>query len=442
MNYAQALEFILSLPDMERFDSGPGSRVMSLETMRSLLGRLHDPHRGRKTVHITGSKGKGSTSSFIASILSQAGVATGLYTSPHLGCYRERIAVNLRALSEEQFARGLETVRPAIEAEHAGGSGPVSTFGAMNALFFHSAREHKADFQVVEVGLGGTYDGTNVFDLKEVAVVTAISLEHTAILGDSPAKIAANKAGIIVPGCLTVLARQRDPSVKAVIAERCAQVGSELVDVAQLYSWALLDHDRSGQTFVLRGPHGEQVLSLSMLGAHQLDNAVTAVAVVEALNKRQLPVTSEQIKRGLATVRLPGRLELISMVPPVVVDGAHNGESMENLCRALRLHFPAERYMFVLGVNADKDLGGMLNHLSGMGRTIVCTRSGSARALDPGQIAGEARKVGLETIVSESVAEAVDQALRLRSADEVICVTGSLHVAAEARAHVLAAASS
>lgn len=433
LSYEQALEFALSFPDMERFATGPQSRVMSLECMRSLLARLDHPQNDRLTVHVTGSKGKGSTAHFIASVLGASGLRTALYTSPHLHCYRERISIAGRPVAPAVFSAGVEAISSAVRAEHDGPLGPVSTFGVMTSLFFHAARASGADCQVVEVGLGGTFDGTNVFATKEVAVFTPISLEHTKILGATPAEIARSKAGIITPGCTVVLARQNDPEVKAVIAEHCLAAGADLVCVDECYAVEEVKLAHECQSFLLTGPFGPRRLKIAMLGAHQLDNAAAAAAAVDALAKRGLAVSEHDLRAGLASVAVPGRLEVLSRAPLVVVDGAHNGESMQALCRAIPESFSYKRCIAVLGVHQDKDLPGMLAALTPLADRLVCTRSRSARAASAEAILAAAGPLGHHGYLSGSVAEALELAAALARSGDLILVTGSLSVVAEAR---------
>jgi dihydrofolate synthase/folylpolyglutamate synthase len=191
MNYSESVEYLLALPDMERFSTGSSARSMTLAAMLSLLGVLGNPEMNRKTVHVTGSKGKGSTSAMLASLLSRV-APTSLYSSPHLHSYCERICFDLMPCSEELFAAGVSEIAPAVTAVHQGEEGPISTFGAMTALFFHLGKLRQMVWQVVEVGMGGTFDATNVFAQKELVVITPISLEHTKILGNTTLEIGAH----------------------------------------------------------------------------------------------------------------------------------------------------------------------------------------------------------------------------------------------------------
>ena len=235
MDYSEAIAYLMSFTDMERGFQASASPTMSLASVRSLLSRLNDPHLGRGTVHITGSKGKGSTATMVEGILRRQGYTTALFTSPHLHSFTERIAIDGDAISPEEFAAAVDAIRPAVEAERNSVHGNVSTFGVLTALFFWlvRAQARPVQWQVVEVGLGGTYDATNVFDAPDVAVITPVSLEHTAILGNTPAEIATDKAGIIKRGASAILAMQRDLEVAGVVRARCQDVGAELTEVGR-----------------------------------------------------------------------------------------------------------------------------------------------------------------------------------------------------------------
>ncbi len=427
-----------SFPDMEWGTAPADSFTMSLDSMKSLLARLGNPQDGRRTVHITGSKGKGSTSTFIASILRHAGQKTALYISPHLSDYRERIQIDSRLISEEEFAEEIERMRDAVEAEHGSGNGPIVNFGISTALFFQFAARQNVDWQVVEVGLGGRDDATNVMADKDLAVITPISVEHAAILGSTPAEIASHKAGIIVPGSVAVLAPQNDPAVKPVIEKRCRDVGADLADVRELYTYKFLELDTGKQRGMCRGAGRTIEFELSLLGRHQIVNATVAVAAADALKARGLKISDEEIAAGLAAARLPGRLEVVGRRPLVVLDCAHNGESARVLRQALQETFSFRNCVLVLGVNRDKDVAAILDELAPISSRLIATRSLNPRAADPEDIASRAIAFGKgERMVTGSVTEAVAAALDLASAEDLICVTGSLYVVAEAREKLL-----
>lgn len=439
MDYEEAIDYLLSLSDMERGYQASPNPVMNLETMRSLLGRLNDPQQGRATVHVTGSKGKGSVSAMIAGVLRQAGLSTGLFTSPHLHSFTERINIGGDPVSPREFAAGLEAIREAIDAERGGVHGDVSTFGALVALFFWLVRAQvpRVDWQVVEVGLGGTFDATNVIGPPEVAVITPISLEHTAILGNTAAEIARDKAGIIKHGTTAVVAPQRDAGVIEVVRARCDEVGAELVDVAALYEVVPGEKHPYGQAFRLIGPRGERLMRTPMLSYHQLENAATAVAAAEAIRARRALVPEQAIVDGIARTRVPGRMEVMAQGPLIVADGAHNGESAEALARSLRDYFEWKRCMVVLGCTRDKDVAGIGRALGGVADLVICAQFRNARSMDPQQIAAKLGEVGVAATDEGSVPTAIDLALSQAEAGDLICITGSLYVVAEAREYLL-----
>lgn len=450
MDYNQAVEFLQSFPDMERGTHGARGATMSVSTMRSVLQRLGNPQLGRHTIHVTGSKGKGSTAFMLASILKQTGFNTALYMSPHIHSYTERILFDLESVSEEEFAQGLSEIRPHIEAERNEGGAPISSFGILTALFFHLANkpDRKVHWQVVEVGLGGRFDATNVFDNKDLAIITPISLEHTEVLGSTQPEIAANKAGIITPGCTTVLAPQKENSVKTVVARKCGEAHATFIDVGKAYKIRPLSHDLTGQVFVVDRPAGPLEVTLPLLGSHQAVNAITAIAAADALASRGVPLASKQILEGLSQVHVPGRLEIlangkqpVSNAPlvTIVADGAHNHESAAALATALKTFFNVEKCIFVMGVNNDKNISAIWRELSGLSKLVVATRSQNPRSMDPNAICDivnmfdEEHKSGK---TSENVPSAIEDAIKASQPGDLICVTGSLYVVAEAREYL------
>ncbi len=438
MDYAEAIDYLLSFTDMERGQRS-SSPSMNLATMRSLLARLNDPHLGRRTVHVTGSKGKGSTAAMIAGILQWNDEPTALYTSPHLHSYTERIALEGDPVSPEEFAAAATAIRDAVDAEQASVHGEVSTFGVLTALFFWlvRAQARPVRWQVVEVGLGGTFDATNVFDEVEVAVITPISLEHTAILGNTTTEIARDKAGIIKPGSTCVLAPQHDPAVVEVVRARCEEVGAELVDVAATYEWEVVEKYVFGQSFRVNGPGGTRELRTPMLGIHQVQNAATAAAVADALRARGHQISEQAIADGIARTRLPGRMEVMGREPLIVADAAHNAESAGALRDTLRDYFEWKRCFLVIGVMADKDLRGMGFALASLAELIICSRFQSPRSMDPYTMIQEIGFLGPAAVAEENVPDALNTALGHASPEDLICITGSLYVVAEAREHLL-----
>ncbi len=431
MNYSEAIKFIQSFPDLERGTQGSFTPTMSLATMQELLALMGNPQNNRPTIHITGSKGKGSTSTMLASILTAASFHTALFTSPHLHSYRERISFDMQPVAEKLFSDGVDTIRPFIEEVNSKGSQKIATFGILTALFFHlvNTSKPKVDWQVVEVGLGGAKDTTNVFSQKDLAIITAISLEHTQILGNTTQAIAKEKAGIITPGCTVILAPQKDPEVKHIVAERCKQLKCNFVDVAKMYELEPIAMSTHGQEFILHGSKGTRKLNTPLLGHHQINNAATAIAAAEALIDRGVPITKSDIVNGLSAARLPGRFEVIQAKNSIIVlDGAHNQESAAALANTLRTIFGETSWTFVLGVNQDKNVSALFEELAPLCETLIATQSQNARSMDSKELVSKLDNGKFAVEITESISSALEKAK-----SKFICVTGSLYLVAEAR---------
>lgn len=426
MDYQAAVNWALSFADYERWPGYAYAARFDLRRMEALLSRLGNPHLGRKTVHIAGSKGKGSTAAMIASGLKEAGFKVGLYTSPHLHTIRERMALDFHPIAENEFARLVGRLRPEVEAIR-GSLGELTTFEILTALGFLYFREAGADFQVVEVGLGGRLDATNLVQ-PEICVITSISRDHTQVLGEDLAQIAAEKAGIIKPGTLTVVAPQR-PEVVRVVEEFCHGLGSQLLRVGEQVTWQEGEIDSLWQSAEISGIRGSYKIRLPLLGEHQLENAATAVAVLEAL---ELP--PEAITSGLAKVNWPGRLEVLAREPWLILDGAHNADSAARLVKALRRHFRFGQAILIFAASGDKDIRGMVKELAPFFHPVIVTRSRHPRAADPLRLAREFENARVQVEMRENVEQAMAEAKALAGKEDLICVTGSLFIVAEARA--------
>jgi dihydrofolate synthase/folylpolyglutamate synthase len=354
-----------------------------------------------------------------------------------LHAFRERIRVNGEPIAEEAFARQAEALVGAVEeVKSRYPDRELVTFDLLTALAFLAFRQEGVDVQVIETGLGGRLDSTNALGEKAVCVITPISLEHTRILGDSLAEIAGEKAGIIAPSTVVVMGLQRE-SAAEVVRDVCARQGARLVEVAQACALARTGHSSEGQDFRLRTPAGTYRLRLPLLGGHQLENAATAVLAAEALDAYGVAISEGDLRAGLEAVRWPGRLEIIKRRPLVVVDGAHNGESARRLRQALSEDLGIRRATLVVGCSADKDVDVLAEEMEPLAIRVIATRSRGARAALPQEIAAVFSRRGIVASCEEGVADAVDAALGQASADEVICVLGSLYVVAEAREHLL-----
>ena len=435
LSYDGALRRVMGLADFERSTHSPGHSAFHLERMTLLMEQLDCAHLAVPTVHVAGTKGKGSTSAMIASILTAQGYKVGLYTSPHLHSATERIRVNGQPISQQQFAAVVERIWPTVERiGSSGGYGGVTTFEAMTAMAFVHFRDIGADFQVMEVGLGGRLDSTNIVKPR-VCAITSISLDHTATLGDTVAKIAFEKAGIIKEGVPVIVAPQTDEAM-TVIADVARQRGAPLLSVAEHSSWQKRRSDMCGQVFTLTSAERAYELETPLLGDYQMENAATAVAIAETLRKQGVELDDDSIRRGVRDVHWPARLQVLATPDKggklLVVDGAHNPYSMERLVEALREHFSYERLILIFGALSGHSATGMLSALLPLSPEVLATHSRHPRSASGATIANVATELGLKiAFTSENVGEAARRALEMASEKDLVLGTGSLSIAAE-----------
>lgn len=430
-DYRAALEWALGFTDYEKAPAAKYSdAAFNLRRMDALLARLGSPHRAAPAIHVAGTKGKGSTAALIASALTKAGYRTGLYTSPHLHTFRERMRIGQDLITEAEVAEFVAQVRPQVDALNTQGEyGQVTTFEIITALaFLYFSR--RVDVQVLEVGLGGRLDSTNVCR-PEVCIITNLSLDHTEVLGETVAQIAYEKAGILKAGALAVSAPQA-PEALDVVEKVAQQTGVPLTVTGRHVTWTPLRQDLDGQSVRIHGQEGVYEVWTPLLGDHQLENASVALAALELAGRRGLPVSREAIVAGFRDVSWPGRLQVLERRPLVIADGAHNPYSMTCLRQALSSHVPFRQALFVLGVSADKDVVGILRELALLGGRLIATRSRHPRASDPAQLAAEAARLGMDATSAPTVADALTRAREQAGPEDLICATGSLFVAAEA----------
>ena len=448
MDYGTSVEYILGFADFERARNRRVPEAFALDRINSLMDRLDRPQDGsdakpRLTVHVAGSKGKGSTAAMIESILRAAGLRTGFFSSPHVHEFRERIRLDGAPVAPDRFAGLVEQIRPVLEAELRDAPGRLSTFEILTAMAFSAFRDAAVDAQVIEVGLGGRLDCTNVMRRKDVAVVTALSKEHVHVLGDDIRKIAWEKAGIVHAATnAVVLGPQRSDAAAEAVRAHVEDVEAPLIEVGERYETEPAGHEAAGQWFRLRrrrpapGETPETLHLLSLLGRHQIENAATAVATIDELRRQGLQAPEAALHTGLATVAWPGRLETIARDPRVVIDGAHNEESLMRVLDSLPDYFAYDRLIAVIGVLGDKDLAGMADRLAARASAVVVTAAGHPRSR-PAQDAAEVFASRIpEIVVEPRVATAVETARSLAGPNDLVCVLGSLFVAAEARAYI------
>jgi dihydrofolate synthase/folylpolyglutamate synthase len=427
-SYRDALGYLYSFTDYEkRGFAAYAPEFYNLDRMRRFLDLLGDPQGSFSSLHIAGTKGKGSTAALAESILRAAGWKTGLYTSPHLHSFRERMQIAGALIPERDVVRLVEMARPRV-SQVAG----ITTFEIMTGLAFTWFAEQAVQWAVLEVGLGGRLDATNVV-APRAAVITSISLDHVAILGDTLARIAWEKAGIVKPGIPVVSAPQPDEAWK-VIEQVCRGQEAPLSLVGRDWICRPGSFDMEGQHLSICRQSGTGLLVedawMPLLGEHQLVNATTAVAATWEAGLRLAP---GDIRRGLAAIRWPGRLEILSREPLLVADSAHNGDSARKLVQALERHCAFRRLILVLGGSADHATPELFQALLPAANRAIATRSRHARAAAPAWFVERARELGFQLELSDSVPEALEKALQEAGPDDLICCTGSVFVAAEAR---------
>ncbi len=435
MDFNQAENYILSFTDYEKT---PGIAYTSanydLRRMEKLLRPLGSPHLGTRTVHIAGTKGKGSTAAMVAQVLIAAGYKTGLFTSPHLHTIRERVKVNSSLISETDFAAIVTELKPTIEeVNREAAYGQLTTFEILTALVFTYFKKYPVDFQVLEVGLGGRLDATNVAE-ADVCIITSISLDHTEVLGNTVAKIATEKAGIIKPGCTVVNFTQPDEASE-IIRQTCQQQRARLVQVGSDITWYRTVGNLCQQSLIVKSQKAEYNLTIPLIGDHQLENAAGAVAALEALNELEAAIPEEAIVGGLSQVNWPARLQILGYRPMVVVDGAHNAHSMMKLIEAIKKYFDYDECHIIFGTSCDKDIAGMIPEMVSLTGNITVTSSTHPRAASISAIIAEFSRLCIEVKTADTVSQALSQALAAAGKKDLILITGSIFIGAEAIAN-------
>ena len=438
-NYRQAVDYLLALVDHERQTPARPrqKRIYDLRRVASFLDRLGNPHLAADTIHVAGTKGKGSTAAMADSILGAAGYRTGFYSSPHLHTFRERIRRDGKPVVEESFTALVEELAPVAQKLERGTSlGAVTLFEFMTGMAFQCFAQESVDFQTIEVGLGGKLDATNVVK-PDVCAITSVSLDHMAILGNTVGEIAADKAGIIKEGVPVVVAPQCTEA-EEVILDAARTRGARSVKVGEDITWQQCGSDLSGQWAIINGRLGNYRVQIPLLGQHQLENAATAIAIIECLKEQGRQVADEAIFQGLASVSWPCRLEVLARAPIIVADGAHNVYSMATMLASLREYFEYRRLIVVAGFSRDKSVAGMVEALAPVADLAVATRSRHPRSMAPATLAQLMGESGVQEVrQADGVADALELAKEQAGPEDLILGTGSLFVAAEVRERVL-----
>lgn len=396
-----------------------------LERIRTLLHALGDPQKELKFVHVAGTNGKGSVCAYLASVLRCAGYRVGLCTSPFLEDFRERIQVDGKLIPPETLGELTELARPAAEAmeDH------PTEFELITAVAMLYFRRCRCDIVVLEVGLGGALDASNVIDVPEAAVITAMGMDHAAILGPTLGDIAAAKAGIIKPGG-AVVSFGGCPEADAVIRERCREQGAQLTEVD--FSRLRVVGTGLDGTDLEFAPYG--ALHVPLVGLYQAKNAAVAVTTVEVLEKRGWEISRRALEQGLASVCWPGRLEVVRRAGPVILrDGAHNAHGMAATVESLRALFPGKKLTILMGVMADKDVEDMLKLLAPIAGQVFTVRPESPRAMPAEELAALVNRYGVPAVPCAGVAAGLQAAAEAAGADGAVCALGSLYLVGEVR---------
>ena len=431
MNYREALEYIHSTA---KFGS-----VLGLERIKKLMEILGDPQEKLNIIHVGGTNGKGSTSSFISHILTQSGYKTGLFTSPYLESFCERIKIDSKDIGKDELAKSASAVKKAIDTLLDMGYDHPTEFEIVTAIAFYYYCEKEVDFVVLEVGLGGRYDATNIIEKPLVSVITPIDMDHMDMLGDTIEKIAYEKAGIIKPK-MPVIVYPQSKEAMEVIKRVAAEKDSKLI-VADIKS-NVKKSDLSAQVFdcTVDG-HRFEDMKIKLIGRHQVNNAIVALNVVWELSKTfGYFIGKDCMYKGLERTVWPGRLELLKKEPNIIIDGAHNLHGAKALSSFMKDNFKRERTILVLGMLRDKEVDKVIRELVPLAETIICTSPENPRAMDSSELSSIIRKEfkNVHIIASNnSIRKSIHEAVNIAKDDSSIIIAGSLYMIGSVRSIIL-----
>ncbi len=444
MDQKEALQYLDSFVNYEKIGYREQG-LFELGRMRRLAGLFGDPQDSFPVIHIAGTKGKGSIAAFTSSMLKSANFKTGLYTSPHLIDFRERVKFNDEMIPEADFAFHANMIKDKLEVENLGFS--PTFFEIFTILAFNYFKAKKIDIGVIEAGLGGRLDATNIVN-PAVSVISPISYDHTEVLGESLEKIAAEKSDIIKKGCVCISAPQ-DEKVLEIIREKCDSLGVKLIQAGRDIGVGEISYTDDKEVFDIRGTFGEyKACESRLIGRHQLMNAASAVAAIESLSAdaadwgrltsadpnqlRRLTKgrLTRNIKKGLEKTRNPARCEVIARNPYIIFDGAQNRASANALKETIKRNFNHKRLILILGISKEKDIKGVCEELAPLADHVILTKAMIERAEEPRSIARFV--AGKNVILTNSVSEAMEKARSLAGEGDMILIAGSFYVAGEA----------
>lgn len=425
MDYKEATEYIYGL---KRFGIKLG-----LKNIERLLELMRNPQKKYKTILVGGTSGKGSTVAMISSILKEAGYKVGSYTSPHLSSFTERIVVNGKRIREEDFVRLLNEIKPLMEDMdvHPDFRHPTF-FEVTTAIALKHFEEKRVDFAILEVGMGGRLDATNIVDAL-VSVITNVSLEHTKILGDTVLKIAREKAGIIKENGILITATE-DDEVFSLFKKICDERNSKIFRVGEDIQFKKLNSNLQGQRFQMKFDKNYDDLYIPLLGNHELFNSACAIGAIKALGYRDINISEETIRKGLKKVKWPGRLEIVQKDPLVVLDCAKDGVAMKKLKGAVLDNFDYEKLLLVIGISSDKNIPVMMSEIVPISDFVIVTKHKVMnRGTEPSILVKEVKKYDKPFKIIEDVKNAVKKALSLARKKDMVLITGSVFTVGEAR---------
>ncbi len=433
MTSNEAFQFLDSLIDYEKTTTFAYD-AMKLDRFRLLLSALGNPQDSFQSIHVAGSRGKGSTCAMVYSILREAGFTVGLYTSPHLIRRNERIRLARgtedREIDNGEFARWVLKVKPAVERLEREGQGESTFFEVLTAISFLFFKEKKVDFAILEVGMGGRLDATNVAH-PLVAAITPISFDHTDKLGTTLSAIAREKAQILKRGASAVIAYQEEEPLSE-IRKRAEEVGVIPLEVSSRYAYEIVEKSEKGSGFHVIGK--QEILSglfLPLLGEHQVQNALVAITICDAMREKGFTISHNAVRQGLSKVVWPGRFQILEEHPALVVDGAQNGASALVLKETFLDFFKGRPLRLILGISANKEVDAVCRILCPLAEEVVVTQARSARALEAEALKGYALPYSRRLEAAPSVEKALERLHREAGRDEVILVTGSLYLVGE-----------
>ncbi len=428
-SYNLALDYLYSFVDYSLKHSSELAKAdFNLDRMRALMAELGDPQNQYPTIHVAGTKGKGSVCALAASGLQAAGYQVGLYTSPHLLDYVERIQVNMEPISHVDLVDLVEQVKPAVARIP-----KLTTFEITTAIGFLYFAKKKVDAAVIEVGLGGRLDATNVI-LPKTSIITSLSYDHMAVLGDTLVKIAGEKAGIIKPGVPVVIAPQKHEAM-AVLLRIANERKAQYTLVGRDVTFEPLAHSLDGQSMRVTVSGTTLTLSIPLLGSHQVQNAAVAAAALWNLRGQGIDIPDVSIQKGFAAVKWPARFEVVRREIPVIFDSAHNQDSFARLSQALDDYFPGRPVYLIFGASEDKNIPGMFAEIQPKVRRMFITKANHPRALDPQKISELAEQAAIPAELMPSIDAALDRALAMSKKDgSIVLSAGSMFVTAEVMA--------